>query len=364
MHNASEQRVAVVGAAGLVGRALLRQFQELGIRVTAVVRGLPELSVDGDFHAAISQQAAVVDGGFDIVINLAYPTDASPTYTQPHQNADIARTVQSLLRDGGRLIQVSTLAVFGMALDRPVSADAVMEIRDEAYVEAKIAAELIFIKQQAARGLSLDIVRLGNVWGYASGTWAVPIVQRLVAGRPVGIVGAAGHSNTTDVANAASYLAFLATTGDSGPGVHYHHVAEFSGVSWNDWIQPIADEIGVKPVYADISALDVPASKFGEIVEVFTPLKPQDVYLRLSDGRATGSWTRSAIRQLPTPVRSRLKGDSLVFAADPEYKRAEQTFLAIMAGGQEFRSVVDPRWKPTLTREQSLDGVLLWLRRG
>jgi nucleoside-diphosphate-sugar epimerase len=364
MHDVSDQRIAVVGAAGFVGRALLRQFEELGIAVTAVIRGLPELSVDGTFHAAAIPQAAVEGAPFDVVVNLAYPTDTGPTYKQPHQNAEIAHTVKGLLRHGGRLVQVSTLAVFGLALDRPVRIGPVSNIRDNAYVEAKIEAERTFAKEQEERGLSLDIVRLGNVWGHASGTWAVPLVQRLATGRPVGIADAVGHSNTTDVANVASYLAFLALLDDPGPNVRHHHLAEFSGITWNEWIEPIAGVLGVEPVYADASTVSMPVSDLDELAEVFAPLKPRNVYRRLSDQRTIGSWTRTVVRQLPTRVRSRLKSDGLVFAADPDYERAEQTFLSIMAGRQEFESVVDPNWTQVLTKEQSLEGVLRWLDRG
>jgi nucleoside-diphosphate-sugar epimerase len=364
MHSGSDRRIAVVGAAGFVGRALLRQLEDLDIKVTAVVRGLPELSVDGGFHTAVSQQAAIDEGGFDVVVNLAYPTDAGPLYKQAYQNAEIVRTVQGLLRDGGRLIQVSTLAVFGLALDRPVSIGPVSEIRDNAYVEVKIAAEQMFAERQQERDLSLDIVRLGNVWGCASGAWAVPLVQRLATGRRVGIADAVGFSNTTDVGNVASYLAFLIARGDAEASVHYHHLAEFSQVPWREWIEPIADAMGVNPVYVDRSVLNAPVSSLGEITDLLTRLRPRSVYQKLSDQRTIGSWTRTTVRRLPASVRSRLKSSDLVFAVDPEYDLEEQTFLAIMAGRQEFRSVVDHRWTPVLTKEQSLEGVLRWLDRG
>jgi nucleoside-diphosphate-sugar epimerase len=363
MPSASHPRVAVVGAAGFVGRVLLRQLEECGVKATAVVRGAPELSVDGDFHVACSQSSALADGGFDVVINLAYPT-SGPGYEHPQQNLEIGRTVQGLVTDGGRLIQVSTLAVFGLALDRPISAGPVSETRDNAYVESKIAAEVLFVRQQEARGLSLDIVRLGNVWGYASGTWAVPLVHKLITAKPVGITGAVAHSNTTDVANVASYLTFLLQEGDSGNGVRYHHLAEFSKVRWNQWIDPIAGVLGVEPVYADQSSLVTPASGVSEVAEAFAPIKPRNIYRKLSAERTTGSWARTMVRQLPTLASSRLKSNGTVVASSPEYTRSEQTFLAIMAGQREFRSVVHPGWVPPLNEEQSLDGVLQWLDRG
>jgi nucleoside-diphosphate-sugar epimerase len=355
--------VAVVGAAGFVGRVLLRQLEERGIRATAVVRGAPELSVDGGFHVASSRSSKVASDGFDIVINLAYPT-AGPGYEHPQQNLEIARTVEGLVRDGGRLIQLSTLAVFGSALDRVISATPVAEVRDNAYVESKIVAERLFVEQQAKHRLSLDIVRLGNVWGYASGTWAVPLVQKLITGRPVGIAGAVAYSNTTDVANVVSYLVFLIENDDRAVEVRYHHLAEFSGVTWSEWIDPIAASIGVDPVYADWSALDIPSSGSKEVVEALAPLKPRSIYQKLAQERVAGSWARTLVRRLPSSAQARLKSSGSVVAADPVYGRSEQTFLGIMAGEREFKSVLSSGWEPPLTKEQSLDGVLRWLGRG
>ena len=257
MPDTSATSIAIVGAAGFVGRALLRELERRGIRATAVVRGPAELSLDGSFHDALDPSDA--SDAFATVINLAYP-NSGPPYGHPAQNAAIVNTVNRLLKGGGRLIHVSTQAVFGSALDRPVRIGPVRKVRDDPYVESKIAAEVAFVQEQAARRLSVDIVRLGNVFGHASGAWGVPLVQRLLTGRPVGIAGHDGPSNTTDVANAASYLAHLLQMDESERIVRYHHLAEFSSVSWRQWIEPIAQAMSVAPVYASASSVDMPDS--------------------------------------------------------------------------------------------------------
>jgi nucleoside-diphosphate-sugar epimerase len=362
MDNGRTPDVAVVGAAGFVGRELLRRLEELGIRATAVVRGLPELAVDGDFHVACSEPRDLAGRGFDVVVNLAYPSGGK-RHEHPALNLAIANTVKGLLRDGGRLVQVSTLAVFGAALDRHITAGPVSEVRDSTYVESKIAAEHEFARQQVQRGLSLDIVRLGNVWGHASGAWALPVVQRLLTGRPVGVAGIDGYSNATDVANVAAYLAFLIESGDDTAGVRYHHLAEFSSIGWREWVDPVAEAMGVEPVYAASSALVSPASGLREAAEVLAPLQPRRVYRQLADGRVTGSWSRTMVRRLPGVARSRLQSSGVIMAVDLPPDPADHEFLSIMAVQQEFRSVVDSRWMPVLTREQSLDRVLRWLER-
>lgn len=362
MPNHGQPSVAVLGAAGFVGRELLRRLEKLAIRATAVVRGLPELSVEGNFHDSCSPSAALAGDGFDVVVNLAYPTSGSP-YEYPAQDAAIARTVHGLVRDGGGVIQASTLAVFGLALDRRIHTGPVTKVRDVAYVESKITAECLLTDQQAERGLSLDIVRLGNVWGHGSGSWTRPLVQRLLTGRPVGIAGTPGHSNTTDVANVAAYIAFLIEDGHHRSGVRYHHLAEFSDVTWNEWAEPIAHALNVEATYADPSVLGAPASGLQELTEVLAPLRPRTMYRKLAQERITGSWVRTLLRRLPASTRERLKTGP-VFAESPKPDRTEQIFLAIMAGKQEFKSVVDSRWKPALSQDHSLERVLQWLDGG
>lgn len=355
--------VAVVGAAGFVGRALLNALEAIDLRATAVVRGAPELAVQGSFHRALSQPIWASQADFDVVVNLAYPTSGRG-FEHVEQNRQIANTVSHLARDGGRVIQVSTQAVFGLALDRPVILGPVAKTRDNGYVESKVEAEHLFVEQQRERGLSLDVVRLGNVWGYASGTWAVPVVQRLATGRPVCVRGTKGYSNTTDVANAASYLAFLVVDGERAAGVRYHHLAELSSVTWPEWVHPIAEAMGVEPVYARRVALEAPKSGLREIRGALAPVQPRRVYQQLAQERISGSWSRTLVRRVPLSLRPRLKSSDTVVASEPPYSRDEQSFLAIMAGEQQFKSEVDPRWTGALGREQSLAGVLRWLSRG
>ena len=231
MASAHSNRIAVIGAAGFLGRALMRRLEECGLPATAVVRGPAELALDGEYHELIAPAEAVAVEDFDVVVNLAYPASGA-TYEYPTRNAEIVETVRALVRRGGHVIHASTLAVFGLALERRPSLGPVPGVRDDPYVEAKIQAENLLENEQAEQGLSLDIVRLGNIWGRASGVWAQPVVQRLLTGRPVAVSGAPGFSNSTDVANAADYLAFLILNRGVSAELRYHHLAEFSHVRW------------------------------------------------------------------------------------------------------------------------------------
>lgn len=348
-----ERSIAVVGATGFVGRQLLQTLRTESFRATAVVRGLPDLVAARDFHSVYNASTDEGVQRFDVVVNLAYPT-SGPPYSYPKQNAAIFHSVERLVKDGGRLVHVSTQAVFGATLDLPVEVGPVSRRRDDPYVESKIDAEVHFTRLQARRGLALDVVRLGNVWGLGSGSWGVPLIQKLLTGRPVGIVGRGGFSNATDVANASSYLAFL-TQERFEPGVRFHHLAEFSHVPWSEWVTATAEVMGVEPVYADPASLVPPRPVSGAV-------SIRGVYRNLAEGRVSGSWTRSGLRLLPDDLRAKLKGRGGSGFPVPELDHSERMYVQIMATAQEFKSSHAPGWSPPVSRKESLARFLDWLR--
>ena len=359
MASAGAKRIAVIGAAGFLGRALMRRLEELRLPATAVVRGPAELALDGEYHQSIAPTEAGSVEDFDVVVNLAYPA-SGPTYEYPAKNAAILDTVRALVGSGGLVIHASTLAVFGLALERRPSLGPVQKVRDDPYVEAKIDAEGLLEKLQGEQGLSLEVVRLGNIWGPASGAWAQPLVQRLLTGRPVAVAGTAGYSNTTDVGNAADYVAFLILNGGADAGVRYHHLAEFSHVRWADWGKPIAERLGVELVYAEDSVLEGPQTGFEQVARQLHPLRPRSLYRELALEPTAGSWVRSVLRALPERARERLKPAGY-FARELRPDRNERTFLSIMAGRREFQSEADPRWSPPVDAESSLELVIDWV---
>lgn len=362
MHEIALQkgRIAVVGAAGFVGRELLKALADQGIRATAVVRGNPDLVVDGDAHDVLKQEAISAATTHEVVINLAYPTGGSP-YAYPEFNRQIFRTVEGLLAPGGHLIHVSTQAVFGLALDRPVTLGRVEQVRDDGYVENKIEAELYFQKLASQRGLKLDIVRLGNVWGRASGAWALPLVQRLMTGRAVGVTGVHGFSNTTDVANVAAYLSYLAARGGPQETIKFHHLAEFAHVPWQDWFGPIAKELGVTPVFADASQVQLRSAAIPELRAAAEGLSPRRVYQRLATERVVGSYIRSLLRLIPDNRLASLK-DKKIFYKLEALGPSEQGFLNVVSARQVFTGNTEVGWTPPVDKATSLARVLGWIR--
>lgn len=353
--------VVVIGAAGFVGLNLLAELSRLGVTATAAVRGTPEI-----LQARTSLPVARVSdltSSFGVVINLAYPTEGHEALHGDANSAIVEQAIR-LVRPGGRLIHVSTCAVFGPALERPVSVGPVRRARDIAYVELKIDAEHRFDEAQSGGGFDLEIVRLGNVLGPASPGWATGLVRRMLTGQPVVVEETPGWSNATDVRNAAAYLAFLATGAERATGVRYHHVSEFYDVPWLRWLEPLAANLGVNIEAAPRGDLAVRSGVRGELATAFAEVKPRALYRALNREPVLGSFVRAGLSKLPRSTFYKMKGpDDVEFGAERTSDGLEQILLAIMAGQQQFPPATLVGWEYPVALRQSVEDTLAWLQR-
>jgi nucleoside-diphosphate-sugar epimerase len=340
-----------------VGQALLEQFRISGIRVAAVVRGAHVQIEDAGTHDVVDA-AAAPQRAFDVVVNLAYPT-SGPAFAFREADAAIRQLVLGLAREGGRIVHASSLAVFGLQLEREPRLGPAPDARDHPYVESKLGMERELCSAAERRGLALDIVRLGNVWGPGSGAWTVPIVHRLMAGRPVGVTGLSSPSNTTEVRNAASYLAHLAVR-SFDEARRYHHLAEFSAITWTEWMERLSESLGWPAVRLDTR----PSAARGagpEIRAALDPIRPRALYRRLMHEDIMGSRLRTAVRAIPASARRRLRGRPVVFASEPPLAPDERVLMRVLSVEREFRTDVDPAWAPMVTSEQSLADIVAWV---
>ncbi len=114
---AVSRRVAITGAAGQLGRELVRAFGQAGDEVLALSR--PDFDLTEPAHLA-----RLTSWGPDIVVNAAAWTDVDGAAREPERamaiNGDGAGAVARAASDAGAMIvQVSTNEVFDGALDRP-----------------------------------------------------------------------------------------------------------------------------------------------------------------------------------------------------------------------------------------------------
>lgn len=351
-------RIAIIGAAGYVGLELSASLKRAGHEVVGITRANGNFLLDRIGVPVESPAHPERVGRVDVVINLAYPNKGS-NLTYGAQNEELARTIAILAGADARVIHTSTQAVFGFELDSPIVAGPVARRHDQVYVESKIELELLL--QKVLAGRDLHIVRLGNVWGPASPTWTVALVDKILFGDPVGVVNRDGFCNATDVGNVASYIGFLAGLSERGDNTRFHHLAEFSELRWSFWVERVATALGFDPVYAD-SLPQAPAGFAAEIRGAVAASSPFAVAKGLYTSRTTGSYLRAIAKKLPSGPLTKLKtakrGGAVVrgdrFAADRE-------FLSIISSRTQFRSVLDVRWSPALDAEASWRRVETWM---
>lgn len=351
-------RIAVVGGAGYVGLHVVDALVRRGHTVTAVVRRDSGLLRFPSGVTMCSNETARRAGPFDAVVNLAFPTGDDMAIRAA--NVRLANLLTGLAGADGHLVHVSTQAVFGLALDRPVTLGAVEPIRDVAYVESKIQVERLLL---AARPQRLSIVRLGNVWGPGSPNWTGTLVSRMLFGRPVGVDGSEAFSNVTDVANIADYLSFLCERGWTDGNLLFHHLAEFSGVRWPWWTARIGHVLGVDPV--TVPSLPAEASGLpGELKNVLRIHSPLLIIRQLRQSRQWGSVSRRALGVLPDSTFKWLKrtGAPSVVSSSIHLSPDDEQLLRILSGPQQFCLNVANSWEPCVSLEESWERTVRWMQ--
>ena len=189
------RRVVVTGAAGFIGREVVRAClargdEVVGIDVAATDVTAPDLSparsVIGDLTVP-DGWASTFDGVDLVVHTAAIVTEAGDRDRFVAVNVDGTRNVCEAAADAGvgRVVHVSSTVVYG---DRfPVGS---MRTESDAlvptggpYTDTKIAAEHAALTVAARRDVDVTIVRPGDVYGPRSVPWVLRPLDLLRRGR-------------------------------------------------------------------------------------------------------------------------------------------------------------------------------------
>ncbi len=234
-------RIAVLGASGYVGAALARQLATHGHDIVAVTRGTvappPDLETaicDATEYAALRRAVR----NASIVVNCI---DARPC-----DSATIARSLVALLRDDcvGRIVQLSSLAVFGQTRGVLHERSAPVPAAGHVYAAAKLKVERILVADPALSARCF-ILRLGCVYGPHAPVWVDRLLRLIQAGR-LGWLGERGQGacpliHVNDVAKAVASGIVIEAAGT-------HHLLSPGRLSWNAYFQLLGRLAGVEPL--------------------------------------------------------------------------------------------------------------------
>jgi dTDP-4-dehydrorhamnose reductase len=246
------QRVLVTGASGMLGSDVVPTLAGAGLDVFA--RQKSELDITND--AAIVRAFHEIRP--EIVVNCAAFTNVDACETDPQAfevNAEgVHRLADHCMRQGARLVQISTDFVFDGQKQEPYAEDdAVAPL--SAYGRSKREGE------EAALAVPASLVVRGS-WLFGRGGWNfIEAILKQVEGgkrRLTVVTDQRGRpTSTTDLAQAILALLEIGATG-------IYHFANRGEVSWFEFTQAIlmlADHAEVKVVPTDSSALDRPARR-------------------------------------------------------------------------------------------------------
>lgn len=365
MSPVSPPTVVLFGATSYLGQYVLDDLLARGYRVLAVTRN-PAVSEillhawEGRVTVIAPDQLADA-GEAAAVVNLAYIKVEKP-HRLIQQNALLMQSIHdAAVRLGaGRVVHVSTQAVFGYEFDAPPRPVRAVRRAGDAYVESKVHAELLLEELQSGARYGLDIVRLGNIVGEGSPGWTANLAQRLLDGRQVGVAGRDGYSNAAFAPNIASYLGHLVDSPIAAGRTigRYHHFADLSALRWSALIARYADAVGVEPVLAaPIAPLTRTTLRAAVARTLGTVYKgPIGRVARRSLARvaAIDAAVETAIFETKTALGAGL-------AVDPFEVPQDRDLLAILSSEHEFRSHVEPGWTRPVADDEALDRMARWL---
>ncbi|EJO33197.1 NDP-sugar oxidoreductase [Achromobacter marplatensis] len=301
-------RIAVTGASGYIGLALLRYLDGQGHDIIAFTRhATPAGTTRAQWRIKADGQPVATDLlGCDAVVHLAGRAhtrlalqDGVDLFDQA--NHQLACATASAAKAAGvpRFVQVSTLGVHGSWSADPITETSSLS-GDTPYARSKIAAERELAALLSEGGTRLTIVRPPMVYGAACPGNFPRLIKLVKSGIPLPFGSVRGIRSFIHVDNLASFLTFCAA-GPAAPGVYI--AGDGSDFELPDLIRAIAAGIGAPARLLPFppALLRVAAGAIGRQREVDSLTRPMPV--DWSKARAAG-WT-------PPTAPARALADSL-----------------------------------------------------
>lgn len=341
--------LAIIGANGYVGQHLLKVLAP-HYQVTALYRG--KRLLDKALPNVTYSSVADCKQTFDILINTAYNLSATPQQIS-NDNESLLVLIKKLSTQQTHIIHLSSIAVFGFGLDKPIEAKAVKTSNDYNYVFSKVDMENRLL--QAFKADNLSIIRLGNVWGAANNSWTQPIADAITWHLPV-LSKEKSYANIAFIDNISNYILYVIACERH---LTFHHLAEFNAITWQQVIEELSAYIGKKAMPIQQVPF-YPTSLWQELKlalspNVFTVLK------RLKTGRFTSRYFPQHLFMRVQQFIAYLKPNKQKTPKLGKYQ-IDDTFYWVLSLPIPFRLHILDGWTAPYKWEDCMEQTKNWLQ--
>lgn len=224
----------VTGADGFIARALIARLRaEPGMRVI----GLAEKAADVSSLEAVLSAFPGINGEEAVLFHMAGIASASACRQDPVRafavNAGGTVNIIEACRRNGvkRIVFPSTSYVYGTRLESPATEQAATSSTCM-YVSTKLSAEAVLEGAALEYGLSCDVARLGNVYGFGSLAETVhgTLLRQAVKRQPLSVQSLTPVRDFIFIEDVAEGLFRLASLGGAG-GFRLFNLASGAGTS-------------------------------------------------------------------------------------------------------------------------------------
>ncbi len=350
MPHASD-KIAVIGANGYVGSFLMEALKEhtqlFGIvhSASSVFKKLP----NANYYTVNETHDEV----FDIVVNTAYSNGRTLEQCRL-QNEELLAYLKKHTHQYTKIIHLSSLAVFGINLDKPIVAQPISNRIDEVYVYSKLHMENLLLSHFASH--QLQLLRIGNIWGPANSSWTQPLADAVLYHLPVKYTGKT-YSNTTFIHNLIDYLIYVMKSNNH---LLIHHVAEFSDIGWNQWILWLEEAINSKAETFS-EAPFYPTSLYEQLSQTrFHTLR--EFLISLKNGRFTACYMHK-LMHFASQIKGRKKSTSYKLPVYHVEDMIQTDILCVLSCSTPFTPVMLAGWQAPYSPDQAFESIKSWLRK-
>lgn len=312
------KRALVTGATGFIGGRLVDALVvQHGVSVRALVRNFtkaPRLArhavqmVPGD--ASVEADVRRAAEGCDLIFHCSYGNSGDQEAQRQGTLGSTRHVLEAALRGGARVVNVSTVAVYGATADGDLTEASPRPGGGDVYSDSKLEAERLCKQYAKERGLAVATVQPTIVYGPFGPAWTLRILNDLSSWRVILVDGGRGLCNAVYVDDVVQAM-LLAAVRDEAVGEEFL-IAGPEPVTWKEFLGRHAELLGtdctVELSFDEARALFAAANKKrGLVGNSIDFLRTDEFRWRIGHTLESSALVRAALNVTPEAFKQGVK---------------------------------------------------------